>query len=732
MKKIISLMISLVICLGIVRVSMVPSVAAKGDEIRAAKKIISVVYDDSGSMFGDRWVYANYAMQALTALLNEQDELYITYMSRPTSSAEIELKDLKAAVKGIRNWNHSADTPEESLDTAKAALDSISESDVSTQFWLVIMTDGSINNMDETMQQKLDSFKGARMSNNSILNVVYLAMGSGAVPAASDKASGLHTFEAEDLAAITTTMSDIANLVSGRITADNVKQVDEKTISFNSSLPLYSISVLSQQSSASVASAESPEQKLTIDRNIGLDAFEPFGSTDTTLYGNAAVINLTDSAGIGQVIQSGTYTITFSEAVDVKDLVVQYEPAIGLKMFITREGTVIDDPANLIIDDKVSIEIVPVIPGTDEKIDSSSLPKGITWNIEYAVDDQPIASEKGSKLSGVTIRKGRNVILGTMQVPGFAPSVFEISFPVVEIIYNFGIQVDQPDSLTYYRKSAGDGSTNGSSVIFWITNDGIPLTKEQQKDLGIGLTVTSVSCDDSAINGFFHRFGNILAECDLKRNDDGSYTLSPTPVAPFTAFLMKAGFYTVTVSLSKDDTITAIGTFNMVPQMSDWIDLGILVLIVLILLYLFYIIFIKYKFKGQTVCYKVYKMNGEGGGTELVNESNTKYLSPLTLDLLLPKRACEIKFYGLTLRAGPDGSVMIPGRSIARRVTHYKASSNDPVTSLHSIVASMRPTRRPRGKKTEYNANDEFLGKRPIYFRTHSTDSRIWRLNLRH
>ena len=41
-----------------------------GDEVRAAKKIISVVYDDSGSTEGECWVYINYAIQALTALLN--------------------------------------------------------------------------------------------------------------------------------------------------------------------------------------------------------------------------------------------------------------------------------------------------------------------------------------------------------------------------------------------------------------------------------------------------------------------------------------------------------------------------------------------------------------------------------------------------------------------------------------------------------------------------------------
>lgn len=731
MKKIISLILAAAVCFGLLGITATPAAAAEGDEVRAARKIISVVYDDSGSMFGDHWVYTNYAMQALTALLNEQDELYMTYMSRPGSSNPVDLKDISGAVKKIRSWGHSAGTPGESLDTAKQKLDSISENDESTQFWLVILTDGAISDLGMNLQDKLNSFKGTRMSNNSTLNVVYLAMGSGAVSAVSDKAGGLYAYEAADSAAIATTMSDIANLVSGRITADNIKQVNDKTISFNSPLPLYSISVLSQESSAKVVSAASPEETLNINRNIPLDAFEPFDSTELTLFGNAAVINREDGSGTGQVIQAGTYTITFSEPVSVSNLVVQYEPAIGMKLKASRSGVEIAVPDDLVIGDRVDLEVIPVVPGTDEPIPAGSLPHGLSWHLAYFVDGEDEGQENGTKLSGITIKEGKNVISGSMQIPGFAPSGFEIPFEMIPIVYHFGIEVDQPDPLEYMRKTAGSGSVDGSELVFWITNDGIRLSKEEQKSIGVSLDVTDIVCDNSAVQGFFHRFGTALAECDLKRNDDGSYTLSPRPVVPFTAFLMMAGEYTVTVALDRDPAITATGTFTMTASMEDWLDLGIVIGIFVGLGYLIFILFIKYKFKGQTVCYKAYQLNGEGGGTELVNQSNTMYLNPLTLDLLLPKRACEVKFHGMTLRAGPDGTVIIPGRAIAKRVSHYKTSSTDPVTSLYTIVASMRATKRVVGKKTEMSASDEILGKRPIYFRNRSNDVRIWRLNLK-
>ena len=81
MKKRSTMLIALVLCMSMILTIAPCASAATGDEVRAAKKIISVVYDDSGSMEGDKWVYASYAMQALTALLNTQDELYLTYMS---------------------------------------------------------------------------------------------------------------------------------------------------------------------------------------------------------------------------------------------------------------------------------------------------------------------------------------------------------------------------------------------------------------------------------------------------------------------------------------------------------------------------------------------------------------------------------------------------------------------------------------------------------------------------
>lgn len=718
---------AVLLCLCVLASAVMPALA-DSDEVRAAKKIISVVYDDSGSMQGDSWVYANYAMQALTALLNEQDELYLTYMSDPYTTLSVDLANIDGAVSDIRNWSNAGGTPGEALDTARDKLDDLNETDVTTQFWLVVMTDGVID-MSQSVQTWLNNCKSDKMRNGSKLNVVYLPMGSAAVSAVADKSKGLYVFEASDASTITDAMEDVANLVSGRVSAEDVIQVDDKTVSFRSDLPMYSISVLSQQSSASVTGASSAEHSLHVDRNIVLDAADPFWLTATTLHGNAAVINRVDGAGVRQVIPAGEYTITFSEAVDVSSLVIQYEPAIGLKLVMESSGVEVTDPSALAADSKVRIELIPVVPGTDEEIDPKTLPKNIGWSIEYYIEDQLVDEGSGSSLSNVSVQPGRNTVIGTMQIPGFAPSVYKIEFDVAEIVYDFGIQVNQPEPLTYYRKTAADGSAEGSSLSFHITNEGVPLTKEEQEEIGVKLELAEVTCDNSAVEGYFNRFGKLHAGCDLVRNDDGSYSVAPRAVIPFTAFLMMAGEYTVTVCLKNDETVTAQGHFTMEPLPEDWEELGKLVLAILVLLYLIYILFIKYKFKGQTVYYEVYRQLGGGRGAESPGEAFCKTLSPLTLDLLLPRRACEVRFYGLILRAGPDGSVEITGKSIARQVSRYGSSSANPVSGLGGIAASMRSTVRKNGKnREERSASDLIVTGRPAYFKTSDTDTVIWRI----
>lgn len=69
----------------ILSLQLLPVVSADGGH--APKRVIHLVYDDSGSMIRangaqvDRWCQAKYAMEVFAAMLGENDTMHIYYMS---------------------------------------------------------------------------------------------------------------------------------------------------------------------------------------------------------------------------------------------------------------------------------------------------------------------------------------------------------------------------------------------------------------------------------------------------------------------------------------------------------------------------------------------------------------------------------------------------------------------------------------------------------------------------
>ena len=700
----------------------VPANAAVGDEIRASKKIISVVYDDSGSMTGARWSYTNYAMQSLIALLNEQDELYITFMTDPETSEAVDTSDLTSAIKKIHDLSEMGETPGKALDTARNKLDTISESDTSSQFWLVIITDGQID-MTMTLQNKLDSFKNNTMSNSTGLNVVYLGMGD-AVKAVEDRGNNLYTYEADSDTEIVGTLQEVATLISGRLNADEVKQIDDKTISIKSTLPLYSISILSQKSAAKVTQAKTKEEKLNVQRNISIDATDLlYGESLKSLYGNASVINKVNDKNDAQIIPAGSYTVSFSEKIDINDMNIQIEPAIALKAEISRNGVVIDDTSKLNDGDVVDIKIVPVIPGTDIVIPDSDLPKQIDWTIEYEIDGTVVDSGKGTVLSGVKIGEGSNLVRGTINIPGYAPFINEVSFEIKKIVYNLDIKTDQPENLSYNRSDIGKLKLDDSNTIkFQITNDGKPLTKAEQQSIGVELTISDLSCQQYEDSNIVYTAGKTMVKCELVQNDDGSYSIIPGSPFLTPAISLQAGTYTVEVSIADMD-IKATGTFTVVPSMEEAKDIPKIIIGILLFLYLMYLLFIKKHFKGQTVHYECWRIKEDGSGSMQKSSTDSIQLGFFSGHFLLPAKACYVTYKNLKLVAESDGIIIVTGKSIAKAVEKFGRSPSKPERNLRSISDRLIKTVRKNNKR---EASDQSLSKDRLYF-ADTVDSRdIW------
>jgi len=713
------LCVLLSVCLMI---SALPSAwAAAGDEIRAAKKIISVVYDDSGSMQSyERYVYANYATQALAALLNEQDELYITYMSAPTNAVEMNLRKISDTVASVRRVSYGGGTPEAAIDTAYEKLTANGETERTTQFWLVIMTDGEVEKtggggvtlLENELRSKLSALAGSSMSNGTALNLVYFSMGSGVV-LAPDTAKGFYTYSASDGREISAEIQKLAALISGRFSVDSFEMPDESTIRFDSSLPLYSISILSQNSTAEVTSAEAGSAKLKY-RNVALEK-----RGGLILNGNAAVLFRQDAAGKSQVIPDGSYTVHLSGPVAKDQIIIQFEPAIGMKARFSSGGQEIDDYDDLLQGDRVSVSLVPVVPGTDQEIPLSDLPAGIQWSVECEAKGKPIASASDRSLSDVELQLGEMLFRGSMQIPGFAPLIFEQKLDIQESFRNLGIEVEQPAELTYKRTDIA-GFTTQEHVKYYITSDGERLTPDQLKRSGLSMQIADFRFNDDK------KPDPKPVRCSLKQEADGGYILQPRAYVPFGAGFIRAGEYTAEVSIVQNDDIKAEGSFTAVKTPGDWPQMIWLLVILYLLFLLIWNLFVKCKFRRQTIASDQYQILSSGGGKHLSGPT-TRTLGWLTGNfLLLPLRASKIRFQGLEIIAGEDGSIIISGRSIASRCAAYGPSTSDPIRHARSIARGLVSTRTPKGDKKA--VSDRSLSDTPTYFQDNTATPQIWNI----
>lgn len=121
----------------------------------AQAKNVAIVYDDSRSMSqGGRWNPANYAMQIITALLGDQDKIWLVRMSGPYVTASFQgvsgIEDNLMKLKSMRGLA-SGGTPYTSIHTAinKLPGGSMEEN------WLLVVTDAEeFSEFDEKRVQQ--------------------------------------------------------------------------------------------------------------------------------------------------------------------------------------------------------------------------------------------------------------------------------------------------------------------------------------------------------------------------------------------------------------------------------------------------------------------------------------------------------------------------------------------------------------------------------------------------
>ena len=491
----------------------------------SGRKVVTIVYDDSGSMSSEnRYSYANYAIQAFISLLNEDDELYLVYMSDVQRAVQadpsnpypaglamaVNLSDPQAAADQVRakQWSMEG-TPYGSIQTAYNELVSHPDSDPTTSYYLVVMTDGGF--MDDVtntitidtaqVQALFESFYQTPMPNQTRLNTYYLAIGNEAVHLTDRPDLNFHALATSDGQSMIHTIGSMADMISGRyrLSADEVAMLDGHTASVTSPLPLRNIAFLSQGTGASVASVTGADGTVyPITRTVSLSPDQY--NADPALFGTAV---LADNGG--ENLPAGTYTVQFTADIDPASLTVMFEPALEYRLSFSCGGTEIPAEAlpGLMEGQEVTVTGYAAEAGTDTVIDPALLAADTSYAMSYEAGGT-VVSESASQGMTITLMGGENRIVGSMTVPGFLPYTADIRFDMDSVLYGVKADTDQVSA----RQNELDTC---SPIRFSITGNGEALAKEDA--MRYELTEPVIE-------------GGTLAY-DWTREEDGSYLFQP-------------------------------------------------------------------------------------------------------------------------------------------------------------------------------------------------------------
>ncbi len=547
MKKLLAMFL-VVVLISAAMLSMPVFVSAESLYVH---KIVSVVYDDSGSMSGNKWAYANYAMQTFCGMLNSDDQLFITYMSKSLNNSNYnpEKIDLSAAgiqnsVDSIRNHKKSSSTPYSAVEKAFNKLKSVNDSNPNTQYWLVVITDGEFDECSNMSKDKKKSYLNDHfydyaesvMPNGTEPQVTFLGIGDIVSPD-EDQTNGVYTYSASDAAGIIKAMSDMADKISGRtrLQAKDIKKIDDKTIQVSSSIPLLNVAVFAQGSQVKVTKAEhSNKTPLSVNRNVSLSY-----PGHSELVGGAFLLESSSD-----IIDSGKYNITFDSSIDVNDIIILFEPAIEVRMTISVNGTEISDRSKLsdvMEKDKISVSCKIYEMETNTEIDPSDLPSGTKFEITVYENGQ-VSEQKSGKdmvLSDYALKNVDTKITGAVTINGFDPIEDSVEFTPQVFVQktNYSITADYSNGIRNVKIDE-IAANKDLAVCFTVNADAVAITDPAVvKSLNPVISVSPQGNDG-----------------DITYSDDGKIIFTPNSA---NVPASNTGSFDVSVTCTLDDGTTA-------------------------------------------------------------------------------------------------------------------------------------------------------------------------------
>ncbi len=188
---------------------------------------VNLVLDDSGSMFSDgtttidRWSNAKYSLEVFAAMLGPQDVLNVyrtsDFVDGKTSGAATTVLGSSPIEERIATIHRldmiGGGTP---YAPVAAAVSDLAASDFEEK-WLVVVSDGAFEGVaDEQVQADMERFSAEHTTDESNMNVAFLAIGDEAPALTSNPGAGVYFQQAEETAELLAVMTGFSNRIFAR------------------------------------------------------------------------------------------------------------------------------------------------------------------------------------------------------------------------------------------------------------------------------------------------------------------------------------------------------------------------------------------------------------------------------------------------------------------------------------------------------------------------------------
>ncbi len=315
MKRLIGLLCAAAMVFAIAASAAPEAEAASGE----ARRIIDIVYDDSGSMCVDgytpvdRWSQALYAMEVFATMLGDDDEMNVFLMSdsgeKPVS---VKGSDDRRVDTIVASLVESGGTP---FAAVEAANRHIQAQPADAERWLVVLTDGSFQPSGTPVQANLEGY--ARQG----ISVVYLAIGDSAALLQGNDSVGFYTYAAATSREILGNITTIANRIfQQQVLPSNHISVTGGTLTLDIDIPVSQILVFAQGEDMEVKSLSRDGTPINASESNTVRVDEgniPPDHTNALLAQGLCGVVKTYTAP-GAPFDAGTYELLVSDASNVE------------------------------------------------------------------------------------------------------------------------------------------------------------------------------------------------------------------------------------------------------------------------------------------------------------------------------------------------------------------------------------------------------------------------------